>query len=630
MERAPIIILPPALLLAVYFLYQPGLGGSFFFDESVHMSGLTAINDLNTALLYILDGKSGPLGRPLSLASFLISARCYPDSVSCFLYENILIHLLNSVLVFWFGWKLFSQTKIKINQPAIFAMIAAVVWSIQPLSVAASLLTIQRMTTLSALFVLAGLIIYLYGRNKISSGNNRGIIFMVLGFIVGAGFSVLAKENGALFPFFILALESTILKVPLYKRRGIARLFYWSFIILPIAVIIGYIAWTFPRIVETYDFRPFDMAERLLTESRVLWLYVKLTLLPRAVEIAPFYDGYPISSSFFEPIATIVSFVCWLTIFTICYFLRKTYPSLLFGLAWFFAGHFIESGVHSLELVFLHRNYLPSIGLIFGILLAARQIMFSKKMKRGFYASTAFYIIFSSAILWNTASLWGEPLVAAKIWYQKFPNSNRSAQYLAQRLNVYNETEQAVITILEHWERNPNSSDIAMQAVQLNCFVKGSTKDVYNKVLPTLDSSLFSHGVSESISKLISIVEKNDCQYKLTFSDIELLIDQLIINPSFKSRRLTLSNLLKHKAKLQLIQGKIKEGISSIEKALKHSYLLDDYMQLARLYKATNNMSGYNRTIKTAISNAPINPILRQKWLATIDKEQKAAIAHKK
>ena len=45
--------------------------------------------------------------------------------------------------------------------------------------------------------------------------------------------------------------------------------------------------------------------------------------------------------------------------------LRTRAPVLAFGILWFFAGHVLESTLLGLEIYFEHRNYLPSIGLIF-------------------------------------------------------------------------------------------------------------------------------------------------------------------------------------------------------------------------------------------------------------------------
>ncbi|MCK5432896.1 MAG: hypothetical protein KAJ03_09140, partial [Gammaproteobacteria bacterium] len=51
-------------------------------------------------------------------------------------------------------------------------------------------------------------------------------------------------------------------------------------------------------------------------------------------------------------------------LFVLAIRVRKKLPLFCLGVLWFFGGHVLESTVYPLELVFLHRNYLPSIGIL--------------------------------------------------------------------------------------------------------------------------------------------------------------------------------------------------------------------------------------------------------------------------
>ena len=44
--------------------------------------------------------------------------------------------------------------------------------------------------------------------------------------------------------------------------------------------------------------------------------------------------------------------------------MRKNYPGFTMGIGLFFIGHLLESSIFSLEIYFVHRNYLPSMGLM--------------------------------------------------------------------------------------------------------------------------------------------------------------------------------------------------------------------------------------------------------------------------
>ena len=41
---------------------------------------------------------------------------------------------------------------------------------------------------------------------------------------------------------------------------------------------------------------------------------------------------------------------------------RKRWPVASFGIGWYLIAHAVESSVFALELVYEHRNYLPSLG----------------------------------------------------------------------------------------------------------------------------------------------------------------------------------------------------------------------------------------------------------------------------
>lgn len=623
MKNLTIAISIPLLLVALFLLYSPGISSGFFFDDYPHLAGLSSVIDSQTALTYVTESNAGPLQRPISFATLLISAPCYPDNPDCFIYENILIHLLNTILVFWFSWKLLAQTRTRINikSPITIALIATGFWAVMPINAATTLIVIQRMTSLSAMLVLIGLILYLYGREKLIAQRTHSLMLMGLGVIVGAGISSFAKENGVLFPFFLIVMEMTLLTQPLYKRETICRLFFIFSAVLPVIIILVYIGWTFPKILDSYQYRSFGMSERLLTEPRVLWLYIKLLLFPRTLEIAPFYDGFVASDSILNPLSTLTSIIGWIVVVSVSFKIRKVYPSLLFGISWFFAGHFLEAGVHSLELVFLHRNYVPSIGLVLGLAVAIVQYLDTTPYKNLSMAITAVYACFLAAVLWNTTSLWGEVSVSARIWQKTFPDSSRAAQYLSRDYISRKDVAQAVETIIETWQRHPERSDMAMQAVQMSCYREKPDRSIYQKVLSDLETTEFSYSAVDTIDKLIFIIQKGECRFQLEYQDVEKLINKLTENPSFYAINLQISKLLKYKSKIYFMQGRSREGAAILEKALLYSNILDDYIQLAQLYISTGNQDKAEQVIETAISRAPINPLRRDRWMDQIEKE---------
>lgn len=75
------------LLLAIhsltFFLYSQGLYGGYLFDDQTALEGLSyvpAAFSLDEWLYYLGSGTSSPLGRPLTLLSFLLQRSAWPPN----------------------------------------------------------------------------------------------------------------------------------------------------------------------------------------------------------------------------------------------------------------------------------------------------------------------------------------------------------------------------------------------------------------------------------------------------------------------------------------------------------------------------------------------------------------------
>jgi len=125
-----------------------------------------------------------------------------------------------------------------------------------------------------------------------------------------------------------------------------------------------------------YGSYSFNLAERVLTELRVLCDYMLSSILPfRGGSL--FFDDFPVSNSLFQPFSTFISLVvlCTLLIIGIWALFRKKTALLGVGILFFFIGHGLESTVIPLELYFEHRNYLPAVGLYLAIAFLICQLL---------------------------------------------------------------------------------------------------------------------------------------------------------------------------------------------------------------------------------------------------------------
>jgi tetratricopeptide (TPR) repeat protein len=112
--------------------------------------------------------------------------------------------------------------------------------------------------------------------------------------------------------------------------------------------------------LEGYPYRTFTPAQRLLTEARVLVFYVSQIFYPVPTRLSLYHD-FSFSTSLIHPWTTLpcIGFIL-LLVFIGAYGMGRR-PILSFAILFFFINHLIESTVIGLELVFEHRNYLPSL-----------------------------------------------------------------------------------------------------------------------------------------------------------------------------------------------------------------------------------------------------------------------------
>ncbi|NIR61769.1 MAG: tetratricopeptide repeat protein, partial [Gammaproteobacteria bacterium] len=123
------------------------------------------------------------------------------------------------------------------------------------------LYVVQRMAELSTLFVLLGMVGYVYGRRRLESAPRQAYALMGAAVVLGTGLAALSKENGALLPLLLLVLEGT-----LFARRSVrpSPAFLAGFLVAPAVVVVAYLGWhtwTVPDHVWTQ--RGFTALERL-------------------------------------------------------------------------------------------------------------------------------------------------------------------------------------------------------------------------------------------------------------------------------------------------------------------------------------------------------------------------------
>lgn len=410
-----------AMLAAVVLaamVYLPGLTGPTLLDDDSNLAPLVDyMAGQRSAANVIFGNRSGELGRPLSLASFVANATLTGDNVYALKATNLALHLLTGILVILLLQRLLARDPLTARYAGWTGFLLGAVWLLHPLQVSTVLYVIQRMAMLAALFSFAALLVYVAGRERIERGQRGGIwlLFGALPLLLLLGLA--SKENAALIPLLAGVLEWTLF-VPARSdgtsrgsRPALVKAWLALFIALPVAV--GTIALLFwhGRLVN-YAGRDFTLIQRLLTEARVLWDYIGAWLLPVGDRLGVFHDSYIASTGLLSPPATLIALLGWGVALVLALFLRRSAPLFSAGVLFFLCGHLLESSIFPLELYFEHRNYLPSLGLL--LALTGVITWLSQRLPAGARVSSRLGFLMLIALLptyafatWVQSTIWG-------------------------------------------------------------------------------------------------------------------------------------------------------------------------------------------------------------------------------
>ena len=340
-----IVVLAILVGFALFGVYWPGLQGQFFFDDLPNILSVEAIRLNNLSLQSLGDlwasNSAGPLGRPIAQLTFGINY--YFSGLDPFIFKltNLAIHAVNGALVFVLALRIFASIQPSPDwRKPLFAAVLAAVWSLHPIQLLPVLHVVQRMTSLSALFLLLALLCHLRGR---ASGGWTGFAWLCLGWGMFWPLSFMSKETGLLFPVFVLAWELVIRRVETGGLDRFARVFS-VLAAVGLALMAAYLLSPLAEwLLAGYGLRNFSLTERVLTEGRVLWFYIGLILFPRLEAFGLFHDDIPVSASLLVPWTTLPALFGLAVVAWLAWWARARMPLVSFGLVWFLIGHAMES-----------------------------------------------------------------------------------------------------------------------------------------------------------------------------------------------------------------------------------------------------------------------------------------------
>jgi tetratricopeptide (TPR) repeat protein len=388
--------------LSVFLAYSVSLHGTWALDDSAIGQFASIDRVLNLRLGY----------RKVAYLSFLINRWINPADPLNYRILNILIHIVNSVLVYVIalvtlrlpGWK---EKYGRHSFPV--ALVSASVFALHPININAVAYIVQRMASLSAMFVLLALLAYIFART--SQGRGRAAVLYVVT-LVCIFLGIFSKENAVAAVPLLLLYDYVFLRrfaakempkkqyrfvigVFLLAAAGIFLKFYHTVfgitgILLRMNQPIPHTGWTAFDVYWT-------PLQHILTEFRVVGRYLFLMLVPLPRFLVFDWWGFPLSTGLTEPITTLVAVSVIIGMISLAWYARRKMPFLFFGILWYFLALSLESFVAvGADLYYEHRNYLPAAGLIFG---ACAQLMAACKGEAMTQRRVAVVVLLLSAAL---------------------------------------------------------------------------------------------------------------------------------------------------------------------------------------------------------------------------------------
>ncbi len=395
---------------------------------------------------------SDKLYRPLPCLTFGLNWYFGQDNVVGYHIVNLAIHILTAWCLFLTLHLLLQIYYQKKQSPQFFitaALLGALFWALAPIQTQAVTYIVQRMASMAAMFTIIA--IYAYLRGRIEKRYYLWFSLCLLSCFAALG----SKENAILLPASLILIEVAFFTHQITKKDFL-KLIIFCFIVLVGGFffvrhglgITPFNLFNPLSFLESYKNRSFTFSERILTQPRIVLMYLSQIFIPAADRLSIEHDVI-LSTSLFTPWTTLSLILLILLLISSALFFLKKYPLVCFPVLFFFLNHAVESTILQLELVFEHRNYLPSLFLFLpaGVLIA--RILYSNPPQPVLFRRTAaavcatLFLIISGHATYTRNMAWA---TEGTLWtdaIRKAPNSARAAHSLGKWHRQFGEYRQA-------------------------------------------------------------------------------------------------------------------------------------------------------------------------------------------
>lgn len=424
------------VMLVTYITFTPALDNDFTnWDDPKYILDNHIIKDLSwerTVSIFKDEERKSGLYAPLTYLTWATEHYYYLLDASYYHRDNVILHVMNTGLVFWLVLLLVGRYEA--------ALITALLFGIHPMHVESVAWITERKDVLYTFFYLISLILYVLYCAK-EKGKNK---FIVLAWVVYL-LSLLSKPAAVTLPMVMLLIDYLMGRPAFWLSRseelteagntdpGRGKLRINKAILLEkapffaLSLIWGYITIQTTRSIAEGD--TFSLVERTLFAFYGIVNYLYKLILP--INLSNFYPFPTLTESGILPT---IYFVAPLITLTLLYFVYKTIAKtnfVVFGVLFFLftIGLTLQFFPVGPNIVTDRYTYVPYIGLFFIIAQAYVFLNESKEKKHAIlkmlskvilagFSAWCIYLSYQRCDVWtNSETLWTDVIA-------KFPNTS--------------------------------------------------------------------------------------------------------------------------------------------------------------------------------------------------------------
>jgi tetratricopeptide (TPR) repeat protein len=436
----------------------------FVFDDEPSILENPVIKDLG----HFFSDSTGYAYNPRRFIGYLTIAMNYALGgldVTGYHIFNLAVHIANALLVYALIVLTFRTPYMRNSSLSLacrpIAFFTAALFVVHPVQTQAVTYVVQRLTSLATMFYLMSLCLYARWRLLGESGRPSGRKALLWYFLslAAAVLAMKTKEIAFTLPIIAVLYEFFFFRLPIRKRLPFLAPILATLFIIPLSLlnVDKPLGETLSDVSEATRIQT-DVSrwDYLMTQFRVIVTYVRLLIVPMNQNLD--YD-YPIYRSFFAP-PVLLSFLLLLALVALgVYLFRRSahddsengsgFRMVSFGIVWFFITLSVESSIVPIvDVIFEHRTYLPSVGLISAFVAGVMVFKGRLKPEKTFVMKAVTPLLVVVVLLFGLATfsrnmIWNDPGTLWEDVVKKSPAKARAIYNLGQVYDVRGLLEEA-------------------------------------------------------------------------------------------------------------------------------------------------------------------------------------------